>query len=371
MKDFPLFRSAKAGAVGTLLIAAPLLLLSLSPLTGLYAAVAVLLLLPAASCLAGLACGAAPMMLGAAAGIYSMYRFAGQAGLLLSCAYILPILAAFVIVVSSRTPFWRGCAVMIGVHLACFSALYLLLQRLAGGNLYTAAGDAAVSALESWEAGDSMLYQLYSMGVISLKDKLARNSILPVLGGYQLSAAARKDLLLSVRTLVAEGTKALAPNLMVSHSILSGVACLLLPLRFGFILEERRAFLRGAPADGEKKPLDFPDLGMPPLSLWHLPRGIGWQVGAALAAGYFLRYGASITVQTAGIILYAASSAVFMIQGAAAVNFLQKSRGAKRVWRVIVPLALSMLSLLMFIGIFDQISNFRRLRKPREPKEDV
>ena len=35
------------------------------------------------------------------------------------------------------------------------------------------------------------------------------------------------------------------------------------------------------------------------------------------------------------------------------------------------PVLLLATQILMFIGIFDQISNFRGLRKPPEPKEDM
>ena len=116
--------------------------------------------------------------------------------------------------------------------------------------------------------------------------------------------------------------------------------------------------------------VDFPDLQMPRFETWHLPRGIGWQVGAALVAGYFLRSSASEGLRVAGAILYTAARSLFIIQGAALVNFMQKARGTKRTWRVIVPILLMLFSVLVFLGIFDQISNIRGLRKPRDTKED-
>ena len=117
--------------------------------------------------------------------------------------------------------------------------------------------------------------------------------------------------------------------------------------------------------------MDFPDLEMPPLQTWHIPRGIGWQVGLALIGGYLLRFSGTHAVKIAGIMLYAAASGVFMIQGAAFINFMQKRRGTKRFWRVLVPLLLMTTPFLMFIGIFDQFNNVRGLRKPPEPKEDI
>ncbi|MBQ9263073.1 MAG: DUF2232 domain-containing protein [Clostridia bacterium] len=375
MKDFPLYRSPKAAVVGTLLIALPVLLLSLSTLSGMYAAMLVVFLLPVAACTAGLVCGALPMALGTAAGLYAMYRLAGTPGLTLTAAYLIPIVACFVLMVAFRVPFQQSCPALIGVHVAAMAGCYLLLQRWTGGQLYTAAGRAVMNALEHWELGDTMLYQFYSMGLINLPDKMEGKALLPVLGGYVLSAEARQDLLLSLNALISNMLSLLIPNLIVSQSILGGVGCLLLPLRFGYIAAERRAFLSET-ADAEtdengKAKVDFPDLQMPKFETWHLPRGIGWQVGAALAVGYFLRSSGNSVAGIAGMILYSAAHAVFTIQGAALVNYMQKMRGTKRVWRIIVPVALMLFSVLVFLGIFDQISNVRGLRKPREPKEEI
>ncbi len=374
MKDFPLFRSPRSAVAGTLLTALPLLILSGSLLSGMYAVMLVLFLLPAALCITAAVCGLLPMTLGAAAGLIAMGRLFGQQGLMLAAVYVLPILASFLLAVSLRVPFKRACPGLIGVHVAVLAGCYLLLQSWAGGSLYTAAGEKAAQALKNWELGDNMLYQLYSMGLIGLPEELQGTALTPVLGGYTLSEAAREDLLLSLSTLVTRSLALLIPNVIVTQSILGGVACLLLPLRFGYIAQERRAFLSpsGEESGGEgPSPVDFPDLGMPKFETWHLPRGIGWQVGLALAAGYLLRNSVNPAVSVAGIILYSAAHAVFSIQGAAMVYFMQKLRGTKRVWRVIVIAALFLFSVLVFIGIFDQINNIRGLRKPREPKEGI
>lgn len=375
MKDFPMIRSVRAGVVGTALIAVPLLALSCFPLTGVYVALLTLLVLPVALCTVGLVCGLLPMLVSAAFGLFSLYRAMGSMALGLGAVYVLPILLAFLVIVSQRIPFWKGCAILIGVHVAALAAVYLLLQQGTGGNLYTAAGDAAASALQDWELGDMMLYQLYTMGLIGLPEKLADGMLLPVLGGYTLSAAARTDLLLSLRTLMNSLLTLWIPSTIVSQSLLGGVGCLLLPLRFGYVAAERRAF-RGNATEGYvtredgRQAVDFPDLGMPPLSLWHLPRGIGWKVGAALAVGYFLRQSAAPAAAIAGILLYSAASSIFTIQGMALIHFMQKSRGVRMVWRVVVPLVLLLFSVLSLVGIFDQMTNIRGLRKPREPKEE-
>lgn len=382
MKDFPLIRSPKAAAVSTLLMVLPLLLLSGSALGGMYAVLLVLYLLPTAACLSAAVSGLMPMALGNAAGLFAMYRLFGNQGLVLASVYLLPILALFLLAVSLRIPFRQACPAMIGVHAAVLAGCFLLVQSWTGGRLYEAAGEQAAALMSRWDLGDTMLYQLYSMGMIDLPESLEGSALMPVLGGYVLSAAARQDLLLSLSTMITRTLSLLVPNVIVTQSILGGVACLLLPLRFGYIAAEKRAYLAaprkeagegevGSEAAPAAPPVDFPTLDMPRFETWHLPRGMGWQVGLLLLAGYLLRSSAHPTAAIAGTVLYSAGHAIFSIQGAALVNFMQKSKGTRRGWRVIVPILLLLFSLLVFIGIFDQISNIRRLRKPREPKEEI
>ncbi len=381
MKDqLPLIRSTKSFIAGSVLTALPFLFFLLpgqalmGPLPAIYAALIILFLLPAALCLTAMVCGTGAAAVGLAAAAVAVGVMMGAPGLTLAGVYVLPVLAAFFAVICLEVPFKKGCLILIGMHAVGLSLVYALAQRMAGGDLYTVAGTAAADYLENWEMGDTMLYSLYSMGLIDLSSDLADSALQRVLGGYRLSAAARADMLLSVRGLITTLFRQLVPNLLVSQSILGGVCCMVPPLRFGFLAEEKRAFLRDdLPEDREAGPqkIRFPDLGMPPFSQWHLPRGIGWQVGVALAAGYFLRMSDNAVMNTAGALLYAGATSVFTIQGAATVNFVQKARGSRRLWRVVVPVLLHLVSLLTIIGIFDQISNFRRLRKPPEPKEDI
>ena len=289
MNTFPLIRSLKSAVAGTVLVAVPMLLLSFSPLTGIYAAMLFLMVYPLAVCIVGAVCGLAPMIVDALAGIYALGMLLGLKGAGIGAVYLLPILAGFLLLVHFRVPFWKGCGALICVHVAAFAGVYLWARSLAGGQLYALAGDAAVQALGSTEIGDTLLYQFYSMGLIGLPDDLAQNAVQTgPLGYLTLSDAARQDLLLSVRALVENTLAAAVPNLIISQSILGGVMCLYLPLRFGFLAQEKREFIADAASEAVvmdakgKRAVNFPDLHMPPLSQWHLPRGVGWKVGAAL-----------------------------------------------------------------------------------------
>ena len=374
----PAVRSVKAAVVGSVLLMLPYLFLLpgreiLGPLPAVYAVILTVYMLPVALCMVTMICGVLPMLIGLITALSSLTTLMNVTGLLLSSLYVIPVIGAFLAVVWLRVPFKKSCPIMIGIHVASLAAVFAVCQRLTGGDLYNAAGVIVADFLKNWDMGDLLLYEFYSMGLIDLKESLRENALQSGLYSFTLSDAAREDMLLSVRTMITGQLQLIIPNLIASHSLLSGVGCMLLPLRFGYLAEEKRAFLRETPLDetGVKQPVDFPDLDMPPFQNWHLPRGIGWQVGVALIAGYVLRLNNAHALKIAGIMLYAAASGVFMIQGAAFINFMQKRRGTRRFWRVLVPLLLMATPFLTFIGIFDQLNNARGLRKPPEPKEDI
>ena len=374
----PAVRSVKAAVVGALLVSLPYILLLpgreiLGPLPAVYAVLLTAYLLPLALCLVTAVCGVLPMLIGLITALSTMTTLMGPTGLLLGALYVLPIVGGFLALVWFRVPFKRSCPILIGLHVAALALVFAICQRMTGGDLYNAAGNIVADYLERWDMGDLLLYEFYATGLIDLSESLRDNAVHSGLYSFTLSEAARADMLLSVRTMITERLQVMIPNLIASQSLLSGVGCMLLPLRFGYLAEEKRAFRREEPAEesGIRQSVDFPDLEMPPFQTWHLPRGIGWQVGLALIAGYLLRFSGTHAVKIAGIMLYAAASGVFMIQGAAFINFIQKRRGSRRFWRVLVPLLLMTTPFLTFIGIFDQMNNARGLRKPPEPKEDI
>ena len=371
-------RSVKSAVVGSILLMIPYLLLLpgreiLGPLPAVYAVMLTVYLLPLALCLVTMVCGTLPMLIGLITALSTVTTLMGTTGLTLCALYALPVVGAFLVLVHMQVPFKKSCPIMIGVHVAALALVFAASQKMTGGDLYNRAGSAVADFLKSWNMGDLLLYEFYSMGLIDLRESLRDNALQSGLYSFTLSDAAREDMLLSVRTMITGQLQLLIPNLIATQSIQGGVACLLLPLRFGYLAEEKRAFLRDEPMGelGEKQKVDFPTLDMPPFQTWHIPRGIGWQVGVALIGGYLLRYNRTFALKIAGIMLYGAASSVFMIQGAAFLNFFQKRRGSRRFWRVIVPLLLMTTPFLTFIGIFDQMNNARGLRKPPEPKEDI
>lgn len=70
----------------------------------------------------------------------------------------------------------------------------------------------------------------------------------------------------------------------------------------------------------------------------------------------------------AGAMLYNIFTACFAIQGISLVNFMQRQRGVRSAMRGITVfiLALILPQAAMILGMFDQISDQRKLRKPNE-----
>ncbi len=248
--QFPLVRSVKACVTGALLVSLPFLFFMLpgqrilGPLPALYASLLILYLLPTALCLVTAVCGLAAAAVGLAAALTCMQALTGPQGLALTALYVVPVFAAFLAVIRFEIPFRKSLLAMIVAHAASLTAVFVLARSMAGGDLYNGAGEAVASFLENWDMGDLMLYQMYSMGLIGLKSDLADGALQQIFGGYRLSAAARADMLLSVRSLITGMLRTMVPHLIVSQSITGGTACLLLSLRFGFLAEEKRAFLR-------------------------------------------------------------------------------------------------------------------------------
>ncbi len=368
MKDFPLIRSGKAAVIGALLLAVPVILLSLTPFTGVYALLLIVFLMPMGCCTAAAVGGVAAGLAGLIASLYSAFHLLGLQGLIGCSIYLVPIFLIFLFLMGQKPAFFKGCALLIATHILAFGCLYLFAQQQADHLLYQKTADAAVQALSEMPECDMLLLQLYQSGFITLPSSLEDQLRLMPNGLYFITPAARQDLLLSVGSMIENLLISLVVLVMTQHSIVSGVACLLLPLRFGKLHHEKLSFL--APEGTEIAP--FPDLAMPPLSLWHLPRGMGWKVGLAWVMGSFLQaMGGSHAVSMAGTILYYAATAVFTWQGAALMNFTQKARGTKRPFRVMIPLLFYALGILPYMGIFDQIINLRGLRKPPEPKEEI
>ena len=104
---------------------------------------------------------------------------------------------------------------------------------------------------------------------------------------------------------------------------------------------------------------------VPPFPLWHLPRGWGLGIGL-LVTGYLLQIGKpSPAVGYLAVVMISIFRFVYTIQGIAAAHFLLKRMGFRSIGTALITVVglWLMPDLFQFIGLFDQISPWRGLRK--------
>lgn len=360
MRVIPLLRSPGAAARWIVLMLLPFALTLASPLLAPYAILLIYYLAPLCVCLTAVLGGLVPMLAGVVACMMTLHRLFGLTGALMGCLYLAPVAAAFAVVFALRLPFLRAAAVAAAAMFLSQLAVFLILQSMTGGRMYEAAGDAVAAYVAGSESCDALLVTLYQSGLIGAAGELSGDMLIEAIGGFTLTDAARADFLLSLSTAVRTLLSAFVPGALVSQSVYTGVGAVALGVRLGRVAWQRKAFKR---SDGETE--KFPDLGMPPLAKWHLPRGWGLRVGV-LAVGYPLMALGGGTLALAGALMYAAFSAVYAVQGVAFVNFVQHKRDSKRGWRIAAPLLLFLLArqALVILGVVDQISGARGLRPP-------
>ena len=158
------------------------------------------------------------------------------------------------------------------------------------------------------------------------------------------------------------------PSLLVSGSILYSVIGLGLGIFFGQRSRHRRAVRLN---EDEQ---DIPDLDMPPLSRWHIPRPWGLRIGI-LGLGYFLISMGNDTLQTVGALMWQVFATLFSLQGLAAIHHNQKAHGTGKFWRIALFVAAFTVSfmqtVLIIMGLMDQITNMRGLRPPLLPRDNL
>lgn len=361
MRVFSLIRSPRAAVLWTIVLLLPLALMLASPLLMPYGLLMTYYVAPCALCMASVLGGLLPMLAGIVSCVAAMHIFFGLTGALLGCLYLLPVCAAFIAVFSVKPKFIKAVIAVGGAMFCSQIALFFLLQSMTGGQMYLAAGDAVGAYVASMPECDMLLITLYQSGLIGAASELSGDMLIETIGGYTLTEAARQDFLLSLSNIVGNLLSALVPSAIVSHSVYIGVAAVALTVRSGRVQWQREAF-----RSDQQDHASFPDLSMPPLAKWHLPRGWGMRVGV-LAVGYLIMsFGRSQALLLAGTLMYAAFSSVYAIQGIAFVNFIQHKRDTKISWRIFAPILMFLFvhQALVILGVVDQISGARALRPP-------
>lgn len=356
--------AAAAGALclGLLALAA---FLSASPALRLL--LITLLIGPALLMIAGFCAGWLPMGFCLAAVLAALFVSGGAAMAGIGVVYLLPVTLLYLLCLRRRIPFWKSCGILAVTLLLSQFALFALLYALAGGSPFLKAGSLAAQAIYDSPYRDSLLYSLISMGMLTVPAGLREGAVIALDGSYALSEQVVSELLLQVRSLISQLGQSVMPSLLISGSGLNALLGLSLGIRWGRLAAQRRAFR------AEEETQEIPDLAMPPLRAWHLPRPWGLRIGV-LGLGYLLAQTDSGALSMLGALMFQVFSLCFGVQGLAAMNDSQHKRGSARGWRtLVVVLALIfrfMQIALIILGVIDQITNARGLRPPMRPRNE-
>jgi len=367
-RGYKTYTSLRAAAVCCALCAALLGLGWLGGMPAFATAGLALTFLPLYLLVSGLTAGFIPMLLCAAMTLFSLAASGGIVLMGFGVLYLLPLLAVYIHCVTRGVPFWQACGRLVLTQAAALLCIYLLLQRMTGGDLYDTAGRMAAVTVNGMPLRDELLYLLASGGVLSVPSSMQGEITASVQGLPVLSRQLADELLLQVRSYVRLVLQALVPSLLISGCGLTSLLGLGLGIHYGGRAAQRRAYKR----DEELQAI--PDLGMPPLRLWHIPRPWGLRIGL-LAAGYLLvRYAQNDGLYMLGALMWQTFTLCFAVQGAAAINFAQHQRCTGRGWRVAVVAAAFIFHFvqvaLTVIGVMDQFSNARGLRPPLRPRDE-
>lgn len=326
-----------------------------------------LMLMPVFLMMTGLIAGFLPMAACTLMLLIALLASGGTTLLLYGALYILPMLAVFVYGTYKRLPFWQVLLMVVGALFAAQVLIFALLQRMNGGQLYENAANAVANFVNDSPIRDSMLYVFCTSGLLGVPAAM-KDTALTVLedNTFYFSQEAVTELLSQIRSLITMQMQSIMPALLVSGSALSGVMGLGFGIHYGQRSRHRRAVRLNEPEQ------DIPDLDMPPLSRWHIPRPWGLRIGI-LGLGYLLiQFAMNDTVLLIGALMWQVFAVCYSLQGLASIHYTQKQRGTSKFWRVALIVASMTLTfmqtVLIIFGILDQITNARGLRPPLAPR---
>lgn len=271
--------------------------------------------------------------------------------------YLLPMVIVFQVCLEKKLPFFKTGAMVFVAMAFSMTLLFVLLQRMAGGALYSAAAKAAIKGLDSLTWRDDFLYMLLKTGFISHGFPTDDQALIQnVFGGWTFRPEVLSEFYKQIDSRLVALLSAYFPSLLTGFSLMLSFPVTGFAVKLG------------------KRYGTSPSLGMPPFSAWYLPKAFNPAL-IILAAGYLLSsFSNQVVLGTAGELMYNVFSTVALIQGLALLNFFLKRRGSKpfvRFAALIMTLLLLPMAAL-FLGIFDQLSDPRKLRasKSLDPFND-
>ena len=393
-----MIRSLQAAVILSVLMLLPLFGATAHPLAAVYVIVPSLVTGPALLSMTALWAGLLPAAVGWVSMVLAAWLPFGPAAGLRMALFLMPGTAAFLVSVWKRLPFFHMAFMMIIGEMAGGFAVLMIMNGQAGGMLAQNLSEQFAQLIQKSGMQDELLWGMLQSGLAQLDPSLYSQAR-GFWGG--LSAMGREELLLSLKANLTDMLR-LAPAMLISTSIWNNLAGPGIGIYFGRravirtvvdrkrremirqVLEQRRVQLENGDVpnpvhlegrehmiqelsgDCEQALGDFPTLQMPPFSLWHLPRGIG-MMAALPGLGLLVQlFSNSQQASLVGTMLGGIFIALYTIQGMAAVNYLMGHNGRSLGMRcAVLAVGWILLSrIFLFIGIADQLFDFRKLRKP-------
>lgn len=369
MRSLKLYTSPKAALWSLLPLAAVLFLLTRMPFPGLYLGMTLLFVMPfllqIILCVAGLAPASLALMLGAAA----MQLAMGPQGMQAALLYLLPPIAAYLVCLQLRID-WQWSMLAIGLSvIAAALMLFFFARSIMGSDPFAALTKSAADAMEALPERDYFLDTFYRFGILALPEHIAASPLVPKEGGgFTFSPEALAEFYKQIGLRLDLWFRALLPVLISSYSIWLGVTGPFVSTHYGRRHAQRLAFRSGEEVKQEDI---FQGFRLPDFATWYLPRMQGYALFACGGIYLLTRMAPGGTFALAGRMLYQVFAALFSIQGLSLINHLQKRGNSRPFVR-----GLSMMGLLavlplavMFAGIYDQISDPRKLRGTSDTQE--
>ena len=396
MRRLPMIRSLRAAVLLSLLMLMPLFMTAADPINAVAGIVPCVLIGPGLLSMTALWAGLLPAAVGWIAAVMTAWLpFGMEAGLRMAL-FLFPGTAAFLVCVQKDVPFFRTALFMIIGEVAGGFAVLLIMTRQADGQLAVSLTEQYTQLIADSGMQDEWLIIMMRAGMAQLDPSLYSQAT-GIFGG--LSDLGREELLLSFKANLTERLT-MMPAVLLSASIMNNLAGPGIGIYFGRrsliraivdkrrkellqkVLEQRRIQLEHGEvpdpvrleskeqlmnelnSDCESALKDFPTLQMPPFSKWHLPRRIGL-MAALPGIGYVVAYMASTPQQLlVGNMLASIFSALYTIQGLAAVDYIMGHAGRGLGIRcAMLAVANVLLSrIILFVGVIDQLANFRKLR---------
>lgn len=252
-----------------------------------------------------------------------------------------------------------------GAFVLTVVALFLLVNRQLGGDPYGALARQLIDGLGKMPERDTLLNVFYQYGMLALPQELADNPLVEAAqGGWTFSPLVLDEFYKQISLRVGLWLRALVPMLISSQSIYLGIGGLFMGEHYG-----RKTDRRAASADlpGTLPAADRPGLALPPFSQWVLPQAYVKPLFIMGALSLLARFSSQPALSIGGQMLYNVAAACFTLQGLAFVNHLQKLKGTRPGLRgiTLAILALILPQAAMILGIFEQITDARKIRKPQ------